>query len=313
MARKFCTAVVVLLSAARAAAAVAEDAPSPPIWPGRFHAMMSHVIKQNYGVVDLWYDYAAGRNLNVIQTQGGEEDGPLFDNERANGTTYYYYPAKAKAKYCNPVDFGVGIIKPDWLKGATYLGEEECGIYQCHKWEQGEIPEAHARFLGLRDDGVEAFTAVKKKRQEAEASSRQAKERALCHKWEQGEIPEAHARFLGLRDDGVEAFTAVKKKRQEAEASSRQAKERALYAAGGLSPSLRGGDEAEEGEGEGEGEGHGDRFITYWTEKGTGRPVKWVFFNDAYFQVIRFDEGATMPDDMFQIPSYCFEDKDKGE
>eukprot|EP00903_Cladosiphon_okamuranus_P014558 g13504.t1 len=264
MARKFCTAVVVLLSAARAAAAVAEDAPSPPIWPGRFHAMMSHVIKQNYGVVDLWYDYAAGRNLNVIQTQGGEEDGPLFDNERANGTTYYYYPAKAKAKYCNPVDFGVGIIKPDWLKGATYLGEEECGIYQCHKWEQGEIPEAHARFLGLRDDGVEAFTAVKKKRQEAEASSRQAKERAL-------------------------------------------------YAAGGLSPSLRGGDEAEEGEGEGEGEGHGDRFITYWTEKGTGRPVKWVFFNDAYFQVIRFDEGATMPDDMFQIPSYCFEDKDKGE
>ncbi|CAN0504173.1 unnamed protein product, partial [Laminaria digitata] len=47
------------------------------------------------------YDYAAGRNLNVIQTQSGEEDGPLFDNERANGTGYYYLPAKAKAKYCN--------------------------------------------------------------------------------------------------------------------------------------------------------------------------------------------------------------------
>lgn len=46
------------------------------------------------------YDYAAGQNLNVIQTQSGEEDGPLFDNERANGTTYYYHPAKAKAKYC---------------------------------------------------------------------------------------------------------------------------------------------------------------------------------------------------------------------
>ena len=49
----------------------------------------------------LRYDYASGRNLNVIQTQSGEEDGPLFDNERANGTTYYYLPAKAKAKYCN--------------------------------------------------------------------------------------------------------------------------------------------------------------------------------------------------------------------
>lgn len=28
------------------------------------------------------------------------------------------------------IDFGVGIIRPDWLEGATYLGEEECGIYQ---------------------------------------------------------------------------------------------------------------------------------------------------------------------------------------
>lgn len=28
------------------------------------------------------------------------------------------------------VDFGVGLIKPDWLKDATYLGEEQCGIYQ---------------------------------------------------------------------------------------------------------------------------------------------------------------------------------------
>lgn len=46
------------------------------------------------------YDYAQGRNLNIIQTQSGEEDGPLFDNERANGTTYYYLPARAKAKYC---------------------------------------------------------------------------------------------------------------------------------------------------------------------------------------------------------------------
>lgn len=28
------------------------------------------------------------------------------------------------------MDFGVGIITPDWLKDATYLGEEPCGIYQ---------------------------------------------------------------------------------------------------------------------------------------------------------------------------------------
>lgn len=34
-----------------------------------------------------------------------------------------------------------------------------------------------------------------------------------------------------------------------------------------------------------DGRGDRDRFITYWTEKGTGRPVRWVFFNDAYFEV----------------------------
>ena len=28
-------------------------------------------------------------------------------------------------------------------------------------------------------------------------------------------------------------------------------------------------------------------------------------------QVIRFDEGATMPDKMFEIPDYCFEEKDE--
>eukprot|EP00752_Nemacystus_decipiens_P009705 g8667.t2 len=257
MARNVGVMLCVLLSVARVAGAGADDPPSPPVWPGRFHAMMSQVREGDYGVVDLWYDYAAGRNLNIIQTQGGEEDGPLFDNERANGTTYYYHPAKAKAKYCNTVDFGVGIIKPDWLKGATYLGEEKCGIYECHKWEQGEIPEAHARFLGLQDGSF------------AEFSTRKKQEEAV----------------------GRSLYTSA-------------------AMADGSSPSLRGGEAETEDSGEGAQKqgGKRDRFITYWSEKDSNRPVKWVFFNDAYFQVIRFDEGATMPDKMFQIPAYCFEE-----
>lgn len=28
------------------------------------------------------------------------------------------------------IDFDVGLIKPDWLAGATYLGEEKSGIYE---------------------------------------------------------------------------------------------------------------------------------------------------------------------------------------
>lgn len=42
------------MSFAAVAAAGADDAPSPPVWPGRFHAMMSQVMQSDYGVVDLW-------------------------------------------------------------------------------------------------------------------------------------------------------------------------------------------------------------------------------------------------------------------
>ncbi|CAN0105472.1 unnamed protein product [Ascophyllum nodosum] len=180
------------------------------------------------GVTHLWYDFARGRNLNVIQTQSAEEDGPLFDNERANGTGYYYLPARGKTKYCNIIDFGVGILKPDWLTGATYLGEETVGIYDCYKWEQGEIPSAHARSLGLRTED----------------------------------------------------------------------------AVGPNPPNIRSG-ESLPSQRDAQGEGDG-RFITYWSEKGSDRPVKWIFFDGAEFEVIRFDSGATMDDDFFQIPAYCF-------
>ncbi|CAM9958546.1 unnamed protein product [Ectocarpus sp. 12 AP-2014] len=196
------------------------------------------------------YDYAAGRNLNIIQTQSGEEDGPLFDNERANGTTYYYHPAKAKSKYCNVIDFGVGIIRPDWLEGATYLGEEECGIYQCHKWEQGEIPEAHARFLGLRtpdEDVRPSKTAV--------ADLAQENSRI---------IPSQVQSFLTAAAEGA-GVVGQGVSREE----------------GGVL--LRGGDA---GSGGSKGR-QGNRFITYWSEKGTDRPVKWLFFNDALFQASR--------------------------
>lgn len=201
----------------------ANDYPEPPVWPGRFHAMMWQSRGGDLAVVDLWYDYTQGRNLNIIQTQSGEEDGPLFDNERANGSTYYYLPAKGKSKYCNIMEFNVGILRPDWLKGATFLGEEKYGIYDCYKWEQGDIPEANLRCLGLGRSSAREVLAQR------EAVTKQEK---------------------GGYDEG--------------------------------------------------------RFITYWSEKKTGRPVRWEFFDGSVFEVIRFDEGVTMEDDMFQIPAYCF-------
>ncbi len=51
-----------------------------------------------------------------------EEDGPLFDNERANGTTYYYHPAKAKSKYCNVRS----------KHACTTVGDLESDKTECH-------------------------------------------------------------------------------------------------------------------------------------------------------------------------------------
>jgi hypothetical protein len=46
--------------------------------------------------VDLFYDWPGGRNLNIIASR---VDGTvLWDNERTNGSSYYYYPADQSCK-----------------------------------------------------------------------------------------------------------------------------------------------------------------------------------------------------------------------
>lgn len=85
------------------------------------------VLKQNrsgeLADVDLYYDHPGGRNLNIIAS----EDDVLWDNERNNGSTYYYHPSTQK---CNVIQMPVGILKPDWLKGAKYEGVEEVNGHQ---------------------------------------------------------------------------------------------------------------------------------------------------------------------------------------
>lgn len=61
--------------------------------------------------------------------------------------------------------------------------------------------------------------------------------------------------------------------------------------------SLRGDGGGAPGVQEGHGEqGDGDRFLTYWSEKGTDRPVRVLFFNGADFQasggLVRGDWGV---------------------
>lgn len=111
-----------------------EEVPKPKAWPEQFHSVL--VIKNNkteeLQVVDLWYDWPNGRNLNLIQHQLGSL---LYDVEWNNGTSYYYTLGGGNSE-CRTVLFEVGILRPNWLEGATYLGQRHIDGFLCNVWQK---------------------------------------------------------------------------------------------------------------------------------------------------------------------------------
>jgi hypothetical protein len=105
--------------------------PIPAVWPEQFHALMfmnkSGVLQK----VDLWYDWPNGRNFNIIQNQLNAV--VVYDLEWTNGTSFIYtlHPSD---RHCKVVQFPVGILRPNFLEGATYLGQEHVDNFLCNVW-----------------------------------------------------------------------------------------------------------------------------------------------------------------------------------
>ncbi|KAM7263419.1 hypothetical protein ACFE04_001102 [Oxalis oulophora] len=78
---------------------------------------------------DLWYDWPNGRNFNIIQKQ---LDKLLYDLKWDNDTSYIY--KLDSNKECSALHFSVGILRPNWLDGATYLGQERIDGFLCNVW-----------------------------------------------------------------------------------------------------------------------------------------------------------------------------------
>ncbi|GJN24784.1 hypothetical protein PR202_gb12547 [Eleusine coracana subsp. coracana] len=128
-----------LLAAAVASAAYARTtlpsttdvlprAPTP--WPEQFHAVMFTNLTESGGrlqLIDLYYDWPRGRNLNLIRDQLSGD--PTYDVEWTNGTSFIFDSAT-----CRTIRFPVGLLPPDWLAGATYLGRESVDGFDCHLW-----------------------------------------------------------------------------------------------------------------------------------------------------------------------------------
>jgi hypothetical protein len=40
---------------------------------------------------------------------------------------------------CKPISMPVGILRPEWLAGSTYLGEETIDSFRCYKWTKADF------------------------------------------------------------------------------------------------------------------------------------------------------------------------------
>ena len=107
------------------AAAASLCGSNPPLWPEQFMLVQRKVVDPgaeggpNVNATTVThYDWQRQVNLIQISPDGNNSD-VLHDLELGTGKSFYFTPTR---RACTPVNFSVGILRPDWLSNATYLG-----------------------------------------------------------------------------------------------------------------------------------------------------------------------------------------------
>lgn len=111
-----------------------EEDPTPTSWPHQFHSVLFMNYSGSLQMIDLWYDWPKGRNFNIIRDQLGKL---LHDLEWNNGTSFFY--TLDSNKECRTVQLEVGILRPNWLEGANYLGQRHVDGFLCNVWEKADF------------------------------------------------------------------------------------------------------------------------------------------------------------------------------
>ncbi|XP_027343724.1 uncharacterized protein At4g14100-like isoform X1 [Abrus precatorius] len=106
--------------------------PIPADWPHQFHSVLFINRSGSLQKTDLWYDWPNGRNFNIIQHQLGVLK---YDLEWNNGTSFIYTLPPFN-ETCKILHFDVGILRPNWLDGANYLGQDYVDNFLCNVWEK---------------------------------------------------------------------------------------------------------------------------------------------------------------------------------
>ncbi|XP_004503816.1 uncharacterized protein At4g14100-like [Cicer arietinum] len=109
--------------------------PIPAPWPEQFHSVMFVNRSGDLHQTDLWYDWPNGRNFNINQYQLGILK---YDIEWNNGTSFIY-TLDPFNHTCQLLHFEVGILRPNWLLGANYLGQQYVDNFLCNVWEKVEF------------------------------------------------------------------------------------------------------------------------------------------------------------------------------
>ncbi|XP_058226522.1 uncharacterized protein At4g14100-like [Rhododendron vialii] len=107
---------------------------TPTPWPHQFHSLLFMNRSGTLQALDLWYDWPNGRNFNIIQNQLGTL---TYDLEWNNGTSFVY--TLDSSRECRVLALEVGILRPDWLDGANYLGQRYMDGFLCNVWEKVEF------------------------------------------------------------------------------------------------------------------------------------------------------------------------------
>lgn len=114
-------------------ATAAADVPTPTAWPIRFHALLVGSMTGQPYVMNLWYDWEKGGNMLVIQRRMVT---PYTDMEWTNGTSFFW---DTVLQTCRKVDIEVGILRPDWLRDADFLGVKEKNGVACNAFSKADF------------------------------------------------------------------------------------------------------------------------------------------------------------------------------
>ncbi|PRQ39758.1 hypothetical protein RchiOBHm_Chr4g0428731 [Rosa chinensis] len=127
----FITILILLTSPLSSSPLPHEQDPTPTPWPHQFHSILVMNYTGTLEIIDLWYDWPNGRNFNIIQHQLGSV---LYDLEWNNGTSFFY--SLDSSKNCRSSQVEVGILRPNWLDGAEYLGQRHVDGFLCNVWNK---------------------------------------------------------------------------------------------------------------------------------------------------------------------------------